>query len=157
MKDEVEIPDFKIALHATHPELNLSDFCNRIGIPPKRIWTVGEQRTTPNGEILQGTNSDSYCSIPIVSEGRGPLSTGIETCVSLCRAHEAALNEIQMSGGSLSLFIGWFLSRNGGDVFEWNLLKKLGDLKITIDLHIYPESPADTPRGRATRTHLGKM
>ena len=50
-----------------------------------------------------------------------------------------------MQGGSTELFVGWFLERDGGDVFPHRLLTELGKLGLDLSLDIYPERHRPKP------------
>jgi len=50
--------------------------------------------------------------------------------------------ELRGGGGSIEFFVGWFFDGNTGDVFRYDLLRKLANLQIDLSLDIYPPDRA---------------
>jgi hypothetical protein len=56
------------------------------------------------------------------------------------------LHGFRSQGGTIELFVGWFLDGPSGDVFDCDLLARLADLKIDLSLDIYgPDAPTSPP------------
>jgi len=47
------------------------------------------------------------------------------------------LDRLASSGGTFNFFVGWFSDRNSGDRLEWNLLREMARLRISLDLDVY--------------------
>jgi hypothetical protein len=57
--------------------------------------------------------------------------------------HRPFFHEIRSQGGTIELFVGWFLDGQSGDVFDCDLLAQIADLKIDLSLDVYgPEAPS---------------
>jgi len=53
------------------------------------------------------------------------------------------LRDVRQGGGQSDLFVGWFFSIFSALPLDHNLLAKLGDLEIDLNLDIYAYNPAD--------------
>jgi hypothetical protein len=55
--------------------------------------------------------------------------------VSLLEAHKDFLDQFITTGGEIEYFVGWFTTgTSGGDTLPWELMRRMADLKINLDL-----------------------
>jgi hypothetical protein len=130
---------YKVSLRIKHPDLDLSDVCRDLGLTPKHIWKAGDQRRTPKGTILPGNRDSSYCSVPFDDSGEKYLSGKINYVLNALIPHRSILETVSLSGGDISVSIGWFSSGDSGDTVDSMTLKKMADLRISVELYIYCE------------------
>jgi hypothetical protein len=76
------------------------------------------------------------------------LAKQVEAVLVLLKPHRAMLRKLSSTGGTISFFIGWFCDENTGETFGRQLLDAMADLRIALDLNIYPP---DAPRRRSIR------
>lgn len=132
--------DSIISLRIRHPTQDLAVVCGKLSMTPTRVWKAGEPRTTPKGEPLGGVRRESYCSIELGRVGASALAEGVRAGVVQLSKHRTLLDDVVASGGKLSLSVGWFLEGSSGESFDWELLKDLGQLRISLDLYLYPKT-----------------
>jgi hypothetical protein len=68
---------------------------------------------------------------------REPLSNKIEAALARLEPHRDVLEEIWSTGGRLDFFVGWFLDEDTGDALDWQILEKMSQLRIELQLNIY--------------------
>lgn len=109
-----------------------------LGVSPSFSRKVGERRATPKGQPLEGTNEDTFwCSKPVRGEGFA-LATDLASHLAEMEAHRPFLLRFCSSGGTIEYFIGWFTNGlNVGEIFGWQLLRKLSELRISLSFDIY--------------------
>jgi len=108
-----------------------------INLTPKLNWKAGEPRKTPDGTLLEGVYERSYCTYPIGKNDGEDLSELLERAADELMPHKSLFDEVRDSGGKAEFFIGWFTSGNSGDVFTYELLRKLGELSIDLSFDVY--------------------
>ena len=135
--------DFKISLRIMHPDRDLAEVCAKLGRVPRPIWKAGDQRRTPKGTALPGTRESSYCAIGFDEASDLDLSAHLDVIVGSLMPHRPALNELCASGGKISLYISLFPAQNSGETIDASIVEKLADLKISIDLDVYPPVDRD--------------
>ncbi len=67
---------------------------------------------------------------------------GLADCLraSLSKLERKAsfLRKFSATGGHLEFFIGWFVNSNCGEVLDFDLLRRLADLRIELSFDVYP-------------------
>lgn len=127
----------KLSLHITHPTRDLSAVCDAFGRRPIRLWKAGDERRTPKGTKIGGIRSESACAFDFGPATRRPLAKQIEAALLLLKPHRRMLRSLSSTGGRISLFVGWFCDEYTGESFSHNVLEKMADLRISLDLNIY--------------------
>ena len=127
---------FKLALRAWHPRLSAAQVCKILGLRSRFAQSVGEQRTTPKGRPLLGTNVATFCTFPLAQGSSSALLGAIQKSNQRLKLRET--HKITRTGGELEYFLGIFLKGNGGIEFDVELSKELARLKIRLALDIYP-------------------
>ena len=134
----------KLSLQIRHPDRDLSVVCETLGRRPNVIWKKGEERRTPKGRRLRGTQERSYCTIDLGPASRTALSKKIATALAWLTPHRALLRRLVATGGRVSFYVGWFCDEHTGEAFEADLLAAMADLRIALDLNLYiPDDPAN--------------
>lgn len=135
---------FKISLRLTHPTHGLSNCSAEFGLDPFREWKVGDTRTTPKGRALEGFRRESYWTASLDTVAHSDLEAALAHIAQWLSRHSPFLRNHTRSGGSVGLFIGFFLGRfNSGFSLEPSLLEKYSSLGVTLDFDMY--GPVDEP------------
>lgn len=131
----------KISLRLQHPRRDLSGCSAEFGAVPVREWRVGDARKTPRGQPLEGLWNDSYWTASLdVGDGE-QVEDALSRVGRWLDGHAAFLQDHLASGGSCSLFIGFFLEHiNSGFGLEPTLLSEYAARGIMLDFDIYGPS-----------------
>ncbi|GAB3361777.1 hypothetical protein GCM10027430_35850 [Lysobacter tyrosinilyticus] len=138
---------FKISLRLSHPRSELSACSSEFGLEPSRQWSAGQKRTSPRGAPLEGFWDDSYWTAPLEIYPGEYVEDTLTRVGKWLDAHAAFLANHLASGGSASLFIGYFLEGfNSGVLLHPALLAKYASLGLALDFDIYgPDDSPDAP------------
>ena len=134
--------EFNLSLWVNHPDADLSGIPVRLGMPALRVWKKGDTRIARNGRLLGGLYNESYCSIQF-ERGEVHLPSGLVAAIQILRPHKEYLHELFDSGATISFFVGWHSDFNSRDVLDWQILRDLADLKISLDLDFYGSDPIE--------------
>ncbi|QOW22176.1 DUF4279 domain-containing protein [Lysobacter avium] len=144
MEQESQPYRFKISLRLTHPVAELCHCTSEFGMEPLRQWKVGDARTTPRGNPLEGLRSNSYWTVPLAISEKEDLEAALARIAQWLGEHDSFMLIHADSGGSAALFIGFFLeSFNSGFLLEPSLLAKYSTLGVALDFDMY--GPDDEP------------
>ena len=130
--------DYIISLRVTHPEKDADEIVRSIGLEASRAWSAGEPKTTPTGKPLGGDREASYAAFRMGAGSDGEMAGAIGAIVETLKFRRAALNDLSMSGGALTLFVSWHCTGDNGDTFSARLLGELASLHINMDLNVLP-------------------
>lgn len=128
----------KVSLRVRHPYIEPERICEELGLSPSQMWCAGKARRSPTGAALGGIYDETYCSFKLVNEDEERLPEFLFKVSRKLKSNAEFLSEIVSTGGEVEYFIGWFISGNSGDIFDYTLLQQLADLKITLLFDIYP-------------------
>jgi hypothetical protein len=128
---------YEISFRLRHPSLDFLPLCERFGLEPFQLYVAGNPRHTKSGDILDGYYSESYCSFRLNKIESMTIPQRIAEFTANLANHRAMLEQITSTGGTLNFFIGWFSDGNSGEEFDWDLLQKLADLKISLHFDVY--------------------
>ena len=137
---------YRISLRLKHPSANLAEIYQVLSqmpeVIPGRLCNIGEERTTPHGEKLDGHYTESWCGFGFTDEKQSSddqtLSDAINTIMAKLSPHKDLFAGNSKTGGTADFFIGLFVDANCGVVLDVELLKKLADLQIEVGFDIYP-------------------
>jgi hypothetical protein len=121
--------------------MNFTDFAKRLGLPVAQLWTKGDPRRTPKGDLLAGTRDTSYCSISLEVGDTLDLAEAMASSLSLIEMAGEELKGIVQTGGTASIAIGWFCSGDAGASVPAHLVAKLAQLDLTLDFYLYFSPP----------------
>ena len=128
---------FMVSLRFSGKHIDCDYISQHINLKPKHKWKTGEPRKTPKGTLLEGVHERSYCTYPIEKNEGEDLSELLDRVVDELMPHKSLFDEVRESGGEAEFFIGWFTSGNSGDIFTYDLLRKLGELSIDLSFDVY--------------------
>jgi len=136
---------YRFSLRLRHPTMDPKDISSALGMKPHFQWMAGKGRTTPKGDPLEGVNAVTYwCSEGIEGEGFD-LAGSLSSHLLALEARRPFFADFVLTGGSIDYFVAWFTDGlNTGATLPWQLLKRLSDLRIDLDLDVYgTRSPSD--------------
>ena len=125
-------------MRLTHPNMASEDISAALGMKPRFSWTAGEPRRRPDGVELPGTNDKTYWCCPLAVDPSSSLVDALRASISNLQNCKPFLQTFVETGGEIEYFIGWFTTAtSGGDTLDWELLRQLADLKISLSLDVY--------------------
>ncbi len=92
---------------------------------------------SPKGVSLGGVYETSYCSFEIPQQTGEELSEMLDRVTNELTPHLELLSKIRACDGRIEFFIGWYSEGNTGDVFSYELMRKLGELGVDMAFDIY--------------------
>ncbi|GAA0280957.1 hypothetical protein LNAOJCKE_2059 [Methylorubrum aminovorans] len=126
-----------ISLRIRHPSRPAADLCRALPFAQSRTWDVGAPRTNPKGVPQPGHFAETYATFPL-SESAGPPAEAVSAAAERVAPYGDRLRAWQAEGGACAFFVGWFMEGGqSGDLFEPELLGRLGALGIGLSLDIY--------------------
>jgi len=137
---------FIVSLRANHPNLDLSFLAGLLSLERRNGWTAGDERKTPKGTSLGGIRNESFWSARVTAEETSSeqwqLEDVLERSVAKIGNFESELAEFYASGGTMSYFVGLYGVRNYGLNLSPDLMRKLANAKVELQLDIYPYQSA---------------
>ena len=110
-----------------------------IGVSPDISWTVGERRISQKGELLEGTNQDTYWSCALDEIAGQDLYDSLLDNLTYLHDLKPFFKDFNGSGGYTEYFVGIFVDENVGVTIDQRLVRLMSSLKIALALDIYSE------------------
>ena len=129
---------YTVSLQVKHPEYGPESIVTAIGLPAVRSWSVGEERTTPKGTLLQGRYRESYCVFDLGDGDDGELADFLRKILINLEHAASFIKELRQTGGKFNFYVQWTVGERG-EVFDIDLLSEMA--RIGIDLGIEPLVP----------------
>jgi hypothetical protein len=138
---------YKISLRVRHPSMDPAEITSVLRFAPSRSWRAHERRSTPSGESLEGVSSETYWTARVMAaEWPGKdLAVAIAEVLDQLESSRGFLAKIRSERGTVELFVGWFLNGQTGEAFDYELLARLADFKISLSLDVYPPDAISVP------------
>ncbi len=95
---------YGISFRVTHPSKDLSTVGPKLGIKPFRLWKVGDPRSTPKGDKLEGLYANSYICIRLQLEDLA-IPYQINNFLVKFNNQTKYWNDLASSGGKFMLVI----------------------------------------------------
>ena len=111
-----------------------------LGMLPYTGWTAGDERRTPIGRPLGGRRSESYCVQRIGEGDDGELAHFLHSQIAEFGLREDKVRAFRSTGGSLAFFVSWHPTGDSGETFDADLLLRMGELGIGIELNVLSPS-----------------
>lgn len=110
-----------------------------VGMVPSFAWNKGESRLLPHGKELNCVKKNSYATFRLYKSEERWLPELLSESVARLSAHREFFRQLKSDdGGRAEFFIGWFLSRSGGDTLPSALLLEVADLGLDLSFDVYP-------------------
>ena len=134
---------YNLTLWIEHPDADLSDVSVKLGLQARRLWKKGDVRIAPNGRVQGGVYRNSYCGIPIGERHQKDLPSGLKSTLDFLKPHAEYLDELWQKGVKVQFFVGWYSDPNSRDILEWEILRDMAALHISLDLDFYGPDPVE--------------
>ncbi|MBI3772987.1 MAG: hypothetical protein HY272_09845 [Gammaproteobacteria bacterium] len=129
---------FSASFRARHPTKTAQEVVDQFGLQPDVMHSVGSQRMTPKGNLLNGVYERTSVLFPFDVEEYDSVE---EFLLHMLDADflkdEARLSEFVSTGGRLEFFLGIFCENNGGIEFDTDLMRRLAAKGVSLSLDIY--------------------
>lgn len=143
---------YSVSLRVWHPNADPRRISEGLGLQPNTSHRAGEAKRTPAGDLLKGVYKQTYWCCELEHPEEVELNAFLEEVTDRLAPHEGFVKQICTTDGTVELFVGWYSGSNSGQEFGWQLLRKLGDLRVRLSLDIYSdEKNASVARKRSTR------
>jgi Domain of unknown function (DUF4279) len=132
---------YAVSLRIRHPSIDPAEISAVLRLNPSRCLQAGESRATPIGTSLHGDWRESYWTSGDVAKGAWPdiaSADALNRLLDQLSEHHDFFHRIRAEGGRTEFFVGWYFLGNSGDVFHYDLLARMADLKIDLSLDVYP-------------------
>jgi len=131
---------YKLSFRVNHPCFTAGKISRELELEPKNFWNAGERARNKNNEEFGPVKQDTYCCYDI---DYGDEVVGIKNEITeflrQIEAHKHFLSQVSETGGSLTLYLAWFVSSSlTGEVFTSSLMHSLSEFKFNLAIEIYP-------------------
>lgn len=128
-----------ISLRLTSSTISADTMISTIGMQPCSAWNKGDSLHLPRGHSFDSPRKYSFAAFDLLRKDERPLADSILECTRRLETLRPFFAELKSEdGGIAELFIGWFLSRSGGDTLSSTLLLEVGNLGLDLSFDIYP-------------------
>ena len=107
-----------------------------LGMAPEGGWSAGDERRTPTGRRLDGWHRESYCFQRIGEGDDGALAQCLDSYITELGPWADEIRAFRSMGGSLSFFVSWEPLGDSGETFDADLLLRMGELGIRLELNV---------------------
>lgn len=136
--NEPEKAYFSLSLRFIHPSIAPNEISNILNKKPKYSWKAEEVAKNPKGEDLNFIRKQSYwCGESINREGKN-FTSEIDRLLEELAPHREFLHQLSNDGGRISIYLHLPGSINIGDTLSIETLSMLLDLKMELDIEVFP-------------------
>lgn len=128
---------YTISLRVKHPTLRHEEIAQSLALIPKVGHTVGEQRKTPKGGLLEGIYKETYCSFELLRKQEGYFMDGIRQLIPQLSAHEQYFQTIVAQGGKAEFYVGVFTEKSTGFELSVQDMATLAKLGLQLSVEVY--------------------
>jgi hypothetical protein len=130
-------PLSSIALRVWHPTLPATEIVSRIALPVQFMNSVGEQRRTPKGQLLEGVYPQTYCCFQLKKKAASPLDEDLTPWCTFLEQHLLFMQDLVRSGGRTEFRVGIFLDGDRGFEFGNPLIQRIYALGLGLSIEMY--------------------
>lgn len=123
-----------------HPHLPASAITEAIGREPEHMWSVGERRRTPKGEMLPGVRSDTYWTFRRYLKGERKFFVELTILLEELSKKRDLFDYFVASGGEAFIDTNLPGRFNIGDVLNRDQIKILYDSGLCLGVEVFPDS-----------------
>lgn len=128
---------FVVSLRFSGHSFDPDELSQILGMPAKFTRRIGDWPTTAAGVKVGDAYKSNYCTFSIDRRDEEDLSVMLERVSSALDQHKELFDKIRSAGSRIEFFVGWYSEGNTGDTMPYELLRKLGSLKIDLALDVY--------------------
>jgi len=141
---------FDVSLRFFGSAIDVAEISQQLKLEPKWKRVAGAPRMTPAGVSLGGVYETSYCSFRLTRKDGEELFELLGRIVDDLLPHQDLFQRIREGGGRSEFFVGWYSPSNSGNTFGYELLAKLGELRIDLALDVYAEQSDADPANQCS-------
>ena len=128
---------YAVSFRIEHPGMEPQEISLRLSLTPDQSWKAGDVRKSSKGTPLKGRYKNTFWRHSVKHTPDMSLVDCLKEFTSNLESNIEFLKEIRYTGGRCEYFIGWFSGHNSGEMLDFELLNKLGNLKIDLSLDVY--------------------
>ncbi len=128
---------FVVSLRVEHPTQQHEAIARALALKAKFGYSVGEQRKTPKGGLLEGLNKKTYCCFDLLPKQPGDFTDGIRQLIPLLSKHGSYFQSLVLEGGRAELFVGVFAEETTGFTLSVQDMATLANLSLELSVEIY--------------------
>jgi len=128
---------FTISLRIEHPSERFEAIAQKLALSPVFGYTVGDQRRTPKGRLLEGVNERTYCYFDIIPKQAGDFIDGLRQAISRLDFYGEFFRELTREGGRVELYAGIFVEGSTGFTLSVNDLEALRRMALELSVEVY--------------------
>jgi len=137
-------PLSSIALRIWHPTLPAHELVSRIALPARFSNSVGEQRRTPKGQILEGVYAQTYCCFELKKKAASHLDEDLAPWCAFLEQRLPFMQQLARSGGRMEFRVGIFLDGDRGFEIDSLLLQRICAIGLGLSIEMYRLSDSET-------------
>jgi hypothetical protein len=145
MKDQQDkLRRYTVILQVRHPDIEAERISREFGLSPHACYTAGKVRVLPNGRILPGLATESSWNHIYDYSGDARPKDSLLNVVTFLEQHKVFLRKITLQGGTVELYVQLPGDTNIGDTLPWDLLGRMGNLRVSLSVEVFPNFPYAT-------------
>jgi hypothetical protein len=129
---------YNIILRFRHRDLDPATLTSVLGWQPDRSWRAGEQAVTPKGTKLAAIRSDGLWSRSFRYRSKKHIADNLNRILDQLLPHKALFARLNEIGAVSALYVQLPGTNNIGGRIGWEVLTKLADLKIALEIEVFP-------------------
>jgi hypothetical protein len=130
---------YLITLRIRHPSLDPEEVSAALHRQPAVSWKAGDQCVTPKGTRLSGVRTDGLWSLTFRYKGEKSISRNLEQILDDLTSHKDLFGKLDQLGAARALYLQLPGNANNGDRISPEVLRKLADLRLALELEVFPE------------------
>jgi hypothetical protein len=131
--------NFNLSFRVCHPSVRAETICSQLAMTPRFSHSVGDQRKTPKGTLLEGRYDQTYVMFPLAKKkGEWLDHELLRWCAELDRLAPDLL-ALKNTGGTLDFCVSISLeNRDGGFELDASVIERVNSLGcgLAIDLYV---------------------
>ena len=130
-----------VLIRIYHPAEKLDNFSSLLSMPCFRSWVAGSPRQTPRGQLLAGTNQESYwCSEPIEFSAKEGFKRNITEAIECLLHIKNEIQNLRSTGGRFEVYLQLPGCINNGDTITSTYLQIFGELGVDLLIEVFPKT-----------------
>lgn len=123
-----------IRIRLNHPTMDPAEIGRHFSVQPVRTWRVGERRSTPKGQLLDGVYRSTYWvySHKVLAD----VDEALIGAVEILESSEEFLKLFIDSGGEVVVDVSWGVDTRAGREINWEILQRLGRLRVSLGTEV---------------------
>lgn len=138
--DRMSVEEFTVSLRVFHPASSHRDISSLLGMEADIGYTVGEQRSTPKGGLLDGVNQQTYCCFILIPKSPGNFAEHINELMLNLLIYRDFFRSVVDAGGRSELFVGVFSESSTGFTLGTADMSKLSEASLDLSIEVYLSS-----------------